>query len=223
MRVAFALALSVAVLAGAAPADDIDPVVLGVMTKDWRFSASDLVDLARGATVKHSFESSAPGEIAVVGAVRVSGSKQTFVDLVRDIIRFKRGPEVLAIGRFSNPPTLQDLASLTIDKDDFDPASCRLHDCDIRLPASVIAQVPHAADPAAFLKQVIVDDVTAYVKGETQGRLLEYDDGERPIRPEDEFDALLNAAPALGSLVPSLPDHFRKYPAEPVAADDDFL
>src|SRR5215472_18215430 len=112
MRVGFALAMILAALSVTAPGDDIDPLVRSVLTRTWRFSADDLADLQRGRIVKHSVDASASGEIAVVGAVRVNGSKQTFIDLVRDITTFKRGPDVLAIGRFSNPPTLQDLASL---------------------------------------------------------------------------------------------------------------
>jgi hypothetical protein len=223
MRVGFALATILTALVVAAPGDDIDPLVRSVLTRSWRFSNEDLADLQRGRIVKRSVDAVASGEIAVVGAVRVNGSKQTFIDLVRDITKFKRGPDVMAIGRFSNPPMLQDLASLSIDKDDFDPRSCRLHDCDVRLPASVIERVPHADDPALLFKQTILDNVVAYERGETQGRLLQYDDGEKPIRPVDEFEDLLRNTPALGALVPALPDHFSKYPAEPIPADEDFL
>ena len=207
----------------AAPGDDVDPVVRSVLARYWRFSADDLAELQRGKIVKHSVDASAAGEMAVVGAVRVNGSKQTFVDLVRDITTFKHGPDVLAIGRFGNPPTLQDMAGLRIDPDDFNAGTCRVHDCDVRLPESVIERVPLAGDAGAFFKQVILDNVVAYDKGEMEGRLVQYDDGEKPIRPVEEFEGLLNDAPALGALVPSLPDHFRKYPANPIPADDDFL
>ncbi len=222
MRGVVVVALAWAVLVGAA-ADDIDPAVRGVMTRYWHFSDADLQELQRGKLVKHSVDASAAGEMAVVGAIRVNGSKQTFVDLVRDIATFKRGPDVLAIGRFSNPPTAHDLASLTIEKDDFDPTTCKVHDCDVRLPASVIENIAHQADPLAYFKQVILDNVIAYTTGESHGRLLQYDDGDRPIRPVDEFNGLLRDAPALGVLVPAMPDHFSKYPLDPIAADDDFL
>ncbi len=223
MRLAFALAMAVAAGFAAGPGDDLDPLVRSVLTTYWRFSSDDLAELQRGKIVKHSVDASAAGEMAVVGAVRVNGSKQTFVDLVRDIAEFKRGPDILAIGRFSNPPTLQDLAALTIDATDFDASACHLHDCDVRLPASVIEHVPHGGDAGAFFKQVILDNVIAYQKGETHGRLMQYDDGDKPIRPVEEFEGLLRDTPALGALVPSLPDHFRRFPADPIPADDDFV
>jgi hypothetical protein len=223
MRCAIAWLTAVVLLAGAAPGDDIDPLVRNVLTTNFRFSRDELSDLARGKVIKHSVDASAAGEMAVVGGIRVNGSKQTFLDLARDIANFKRGADVLAIGRFNTPPTMQDLASLTINKDDFDPSTCRLHDCDVRLPASVIEKIPHTPDPAAYFKQVLLDNVIAYENGETQGRLLQYDDGDKPIRPVDECEGLLRDTPALGALVPSLPDHFRHYPADAVAGDDDFL
>ena len=222
MRVGAALTLAFAMLA-TAPGDDIDPAVRAVLSQQWKFSADDLNDLEHGKIVKHSVDTSAAGEMAVCGAVRVQTSKQRFLDLVRDIATFKRGPDVVEIGRFSNPPTLQDLAPLTIDKNDLNARSCKLRDCDVRLPANVIERLPHEPDPAAYFKQVLLDNVLAYERGDAQGRILQYDDGDRPIRPADEFEGLLQNTPALAALVPSLPDHFRKYPADTIAGDDDFL
>jgi hypothetical protein len=223
MRIVSVLTLTLALTAAAPPVSDIDPQVRGVLHSYLHYSDDDLSDLQRGKVVKHSIDTSVSGELAVTGGIRVNASKQTFLELVRDIAAFKRGPDVLQIGRFSTPPALQDLAALTIDNDDFDPASCHLHDCDVRLPASIIERLPHEPDPVAYFKQVIFDNVVAYEKGETEGRLLQYDDGNRPIRPVEEFDGVLGDAPTLGALVPGLPDHFRHYPTDTVAGDDDFL
>jgi hypothetical protein len=223
MRIVLALGAAIALVSGAPPSDDIESAVRTVLMNHWRFTVDDLADLQRGKVIRRSVDSSASGEIAVAGGIRVNAPKQAFLDLARDITRFKRSPDVLAIGRFSSPPTLQDLAPLTLDRDDFDPATCRVHDCGVRLPASVIETLPRERDPDAFFKQVLLDNVIAYEKGDAHGRLLQYDDGEKPIRPADEFAALLRNAPALGALVPSLPEHFLNYPADQLAGDDDFL
>ena len=94
---------------------DIDPGVRTVMMRDLRFSSRELVDLQNGKVVKHLIETGGTGEIAIAGAIRVRARKELFLNQVRDIVNFKRGPDVLQIGRFSDPPTLQDLASLTVD------------------------------------------------------------------------------------------------------------
>jgi len=135
-----ALACAAALLVAADPNDDINHEVRGVLTRYLRFTTTELADLHRGRIVKHSIDSDVPGELAVAGAVRVNVSKNEFLARVRDITRFKSSPDVLQIGRFSDPPTWQDLAALTIDRDDFNPATCHVGDCDVRLPADVIRQ-----------------------------------------------------------------------------------
>ena len=142
------LAMSVAALAIAADSD-IDVAVRGVMTRYLRFGVTELADLERGRTARHSLEALAAGEIGVAGAVLVNAPKARFMERARDIVRFKRGPDVLQIGRFSNPPKIEDLAALTVDADDFDPRSCRLHDCDTRLPADVIQRIEREFDSNA--------------------------------------------------------------------------
>lgn len=225
-------ALATALLLVALPPNDIDPDVLAAMTRYLHFSSSELAELQSGKIVKHSNDSPTPGELAVAGAVRIQASKQLFLDRVRDIAHFKQGPDVLEIGRFSDPPSLQDLAALTVNKDDFDVRACRVGDCGVRLPADTIRQLrqeivingPDVQQRTAELfKQVILDDVVAYEKGEMTGRLLQFDDGDRPIRPEDEFDGLLGDTPSLAALVPGLPAHLAHYPASPLANAEDFL
>jgi hypothetical protein len=232
MRLALVTASFIALVAAPPPANDIDPAIRGVMTRYLRFTATELADMQNGKIVRHSNEASAPGELAVAGGVRVRSTKEAFLDRVRDIAEFKRGPDVLQVGRFSNPPTLQDLAPLTVDKDDFDLRSCRVADCNARLPAEAIrrfeqeinANAPDAqARIAALFKQVLLDHVLAYEKGDTHGRILEYDDDQPPIRPADEFEGVLRGTPAIAALVPGLPDHLRHYPSNRVAKAEDFL
>ena len=211
--------LAVAAMAQA-PVLDVAPDVRLVLTRDLRFSSSELADLQRGKIVKHGITTEAPGEIAVVAAVRVKAPKAPFLDRVRDIVRFKQGADVLQIGRFGDPPSLDDVASLTVDQTDFDVQDCRVGDCPVRLSAEAIGRLRREVDltapdaqarGAAWFKQVLVADVQAYASG-GPGRMLQYDDGPRPIRALDEFDGILRNAPSIGGLIPGLPDHLRHYP-----------
>ena len=208
-RLAVGLLLSLA-CAAAAQELDIDAEVRAALTKPLRFSNPDLAALRRGEVVAHGVPSRAPGEIAVAGAVRIAAPKAAFFARVRDIARFKRGHDVLQIGRFSNPPVLDDLAALTVDRDDFDVRSCRVGDCGIRLPAAAIERVAREIDPrapdaqargAALFKQILFERVTAYRSG-TDGA-TQYDDGSKPIRPRLEFDGILANMPEIGALMPA--------------------
>jgi hypothetical protein len=229
-RLVVLLALSAGMLA-AAQGSDIHLDVRAVLTRYLSFSTTELADLQRNKVARHGIDTRAPSEVAVVGAVKVNAPKAAFFARVRDIARFKSSPDVLQIGRFSNPPTLADLAPLTVDKDDFDVRTCRVGDCGIRLPADLIRRLQQDIDAtapdaqeraAAWFKQILLDDITAYVSGQA-GRFSQYDDGERPIRPLDEFAGLLENMPAIGALVPSLPDHLKAFPASRVPDAEDFL
>ncbi|HEV2986665.1 MAG TPA: hypothetical protein VGX46_19855 [Vicinamibacterales bacterium] len=228
-RVATAVLTCAAILAGAA--SDIEPAVRSVMTRYLRFTATELSDLQNGKVVKHGLEGGAAGEIAVVGAVKVHARKAAFLARVHDIARFKSGPDVLQIGTFSRPPALDDLAALTVDANDFDVRACHVKNCGVRLPAAVIQRFERDIDPkapdaqqrgAALFKQVLLDQVTAYVSAGT-GRFEQYDDDPRPVRPIDEFDSVLESSPSLAALVPGLPDHLRNFPASRLNEADDFL
>lgn len=233
-----ALAVGVAAAVVASPAAilrsepfDIDADVRGVLTRYLRFTASELADLQKDHIVKHNLESRASGEFGVAGAARVHAAKAAFFAAARDIVKFKSDPGVLQIGRMSDPPTVEDLAPLTIDRTDFDPSSCRLHACGIRLPADMIQRLRQEIDvddstnqelAAAWLKRAIVADLTAYVAGNGV-RYLQYDDDPTPVRPVDAFDAVLAHMPALGALAPALPDHLAKSPASRAAGAEDFF
>ncbi len=81
---------------------------------------------------------------------------------------------------------------------------------------SIPARRTRSSGPPRCFKQVLLDDVTAYVNG-SPGRFEQYDDGARPIRPLDEFDGVLRSSPALDALVPGLPDHLQGLSGQPAA------
>ena len=217
--------------AAAAQVGVVDPDVGAVLARHLEFTAGDLADLGRGRIVKHGLPSPAPGEIAVVGAVRVRAPMAAFFARVRDIARFKSGPEVLQIGRFSSPPVLDDLAALTVDKDDFDVRACRVGDCGIRLPADIIARVAREIDPrtpdasargAVLFKQVLLEKVLAHVTGGPDP-MPQYDDGSEAIHPREEFEGVMTRMPEIGALMPGLPDHMRHFPSSRLPDAEDFL
>ena len=225
------LPLALAVMMAAGPESDIDPAVRTVLARDLKFSPSHLVDLTRGKIIKHTIDAPAPGEIAIVGAARVRASADHFVEHVRDIVSFKSGPDVLQIGRFSHPPTIEDLAPLTIGTTDLDLRDCRVGDCDIRLPAEVIKRFQHEIDwkasdanqrAAMLFKEVLVENLNAYVSG-GPGRIVQYDDDNRTVRPVDDFAGLMKNSRYIGALVPGLPEHLLSFPSNPVTGAEDFL
>ena len=226
------VATSAVALYAVAADSGIDPLVRGVLTRHLKFGAVELADLERGKVVRHSIGTTAPGEIAVAGAVRINTTRTHFLDSLRDIVRFKKAPEVLQVGRFSDPPTLSDLQPLTIDASIFDPRSCHVvGNCNVRLSAVAIRRIERELDlkapdlqarASALFKQLLLENVTAYLTGRGN-RITQFDGGPTPIRPLDELAAMLKNEPAIDALVPGLADHVRDFPHRRVAGAEDFL
>ena len=209
----------------------IGPGVREVLSHDLKFTTVELTELERGKIVKHALDKTAPGEIAVAGAVRVNATREKFLNRFRDIVQFKRGPGVLEIGRFSDPPALRDLDPLTIDKNDFDGRACRVGDCGVRLPAETIRRFQREIDWKApdadrraveLFKQVLFEHVRVYLSGSSD-RVIQYDDDKRPVRPVEEFAGILKSSAFLGDLVPGLPAHLAGLPPRHLGGAEDFL
>ncbi len=226
-----ALVGAVLTVSAAIPASDLPPGLRGLLSKQLKFTPSELAELETGRVVAHRLGGTAPGEVGAAGAVRVQARKEAFVNRYRDIVNFKRGPDVLAIGLFHDPPSVSDLASLPLDARDVDLRSCRVADCDIRLPAATIARFQHDvnwrsagadAHAAALFKEVLADHVRAYISG-GPGLISEYDDEPRPVRPVDDFSALLMGASYIEELVPGLARHLAAVSSSPLPGAEDIL
>lgn len=225
------LAMGTAMLAANPPASDLQPDLRPILVRDLKFSSGDLADLEHGKVVRHTLPVNSAGEVAAVGGVRIHATRERFLTAYRDIVRFKRGASVIEIGRFSAAPLLTDLDGLTIDRDDFDLRACRVGDCDIRLPAADIHRFASEVDwtrpdadarAAALFKQILLDDVHAYVSGGA-GRIAQYDDDKRTIMPVEDFKALLKDSPYIDAALPGLGAHVASYPADPLPGAEDFL
>jgi len=231
MRAPAALAALVFAGAAASPGSTIAQDVRGVLTREFRFGPGDLSDLERGRIVRRELDAGVPGEVGVVGAVRVAATAETFVESARRIEEFKRGPDVVQIGRFSNPPRLADLDPLAIDKEDVDLRRCRVGACDIRLSAQAIARVQREIDwtardadrrSAELFKRILFEHVHSYLQG-GPGRITRYDDEKRVVMPLEDFDGLLKVSPYVGALVPALPAHLRDPASNPLPGAEDVL
>jgi hypothetical protein len=210
---------------------DVPAVLRTLLTSELRFSQGDLANLRNGEAVAHRTRATAAGEAGAAGIIRIAGHKETFVDLYRDIVQFKRGPNVTSIGLFGDPPSVADLAALELSADDLDLRDCKVGDCEVRLPAADIQRIQneidwHAADAdaraIALFKTLFAGYVHAYAVGPAD-RVVQYDSDRPSIRPLDEFTALLAGASYLEKLVPGLTRHLDDYPANRLPGAENFI
>jgi hypothetical protein len=193
------------------------------------FSAAQLRPLAGREAVVRSLDATDSREVAVAGAVHVGAPPAFFADLLRDVTRFKRGKEILQIGRFSTPPVIDDLAALTVDEEDREAlARCRPGDCDVQLPAAAITRFHRevrwrSASATADVDRIMRETLLAIVDGYRRlgdAALVSYDDIERPTSPAAEFQSMVAAPPAVLARFPELRRHLTDFPGTSPAIED---
>jgi hypothetical protein len=116
--------------AGTDPFAFFDPPVI--------VSADERDRLDRGEAVASTLPATG-STLALFAAIRVAVSGDRLTDWARNIAALKRSAFVLEIGRFSNPPRLEDLDGLTFNADDLrDLRHCRPRDCAFQLSENEI-------------------------------------------------------------------------------------
>lgn len=187
------------------------------------FTSGDYAALAAGRPASRLLESSVRDELGVVAVVRVDAPAARLLAGYRDIVRFESGPGVLAMGVFSTPPRMSDVAALQATPHDLrDLRSCRLGDCDVNLPADTIRRFADvdwdsrsAAESARrVLGEMLVQYVTRYSR-EGADALVVYQDVEPPIAIESRTAELFGAVDTLAPL-PRLRAYFQQYNTLPV-------
>lgn len=106
--------------------------------------------LADGEAVVRTVKSR-PREVTMVAAVRIGVDGTRLVSWYRSIAQLRESPYVPEIGRFSDPPRLEDLNGLTIDPVDVDELRrCRPDDCGLKLrPPEVVELKRGFTEPRA--------------------------------------------------------------------------
>src|SRR5262245_50059659 len=105
-------AILIGLLAERAPATS-DPART-FLTTAFSLPAAEIAGLDAGDVVARTLDVKNGREVATLGIVRIKTSPSVYVERLADIVTFKRTDDVLQIGRFSNPPRLEDVASLSI-------------------------------------------------------------------------------------------------------------
>ena len=154
--------------------------------------------------------SSAPSRRPILGSSRVSGivrirvTPEFYVNHLAQIARFKRAADgILQVGTFGNPPTLDDVGSLTLDDADLRSLrNCRVGHCGVQLSADAINRLHDSLDwrradatvrANGLMRQILVDYVGELSEGGRVGldairrsiRALEPEPGIRDPRGGD--------------------------------------
>ncbi len=203
-----------------------------LLTQTLGFSAADLRALDEGSAVVRGLSTPVREELANVAAVYVHATPERFLERFRDIVNFERGPGIPQIGRFSDPPRLDDLAALTLPAPDVEALrSCRPGDCDVKLSKAAMSRFrndvdwasPDAAQEAtAITREMLLDLVRAYQR-DGNAALGSYEDGSQPRSVGGEFRALLASDVPMPAHVPALLKYLDEYPSGRPQNVEDFF
>jgi hypothetical protein len=158
-------------------------------------------------------------EVAVLAAIPVKVDGDRLLAWERQIEKLKKNPHVVAIGRFSNPPRVEDLAGLELDSNDVSAIrSCRPSNCQLKLSAAEMEQLKQAeakanADPAAAVQQafrhLVLNRVQQYL---SNGYIPPDEDHHEQLQPASRFALLLDHMQFLENGLPQLAKYLRDYP-----------
>ena len=196
------------------------------------FFAADLQAVHAGEAVVKSLDTPVRQELAVFGVVYVAAPTARFVDRFRDIERFEKGPGIPQIGRFSNPPRLEDLALLTLPaKDVAALARCHPGDCDLKLSTAAMARFrtqvdwssPNASLQAQKVTREMVFELVQAYQANGNAALGQYDDDSEPLAVAEQFRGLITNSSRLPIPVPELLAYLDAYPHNRPAGAEDFF
>ena len=222
----FAL-LSVGGVIAAIPQSPPPADPFGFFRPDVTLSASDRQAIDRGEarvrTLAHRDR-----DVAVFGAAAIKIEGDRLVAWVREIARMKQSPAVLAVGRFSDPPRVEDLARLEIDTEDLvEIQRCRPGDCDLKLSADEMTALQRQiSGPAAAwrpkvqqaFRNLIIDRIRAFETRGIEG-LPTYADKNPPRLSRDAFAVLFDQSMSLKTGLPEVAAAMTGPPRMPAGAE----
>ena len=171
-------------------------------------------------------------DLAVAGVARTTAGGRRLAAWSRAVEHIHPRQYTRAIGRFSNPPQLSDLAALTLDDRDVDDLRrCRPGDCAVKLAggemAAITAEAEAAGDrwkPAVQLafKRAIVERARRYLQTGLAGTPA-YEDHETAVSPSDEFAAIAHSFVVEPLATAGVLGYFESYPGGSAADVESFL
>ncbi len=185
------------------------------------FDDSDLRALAEGRPAAKVSETKVGDEVAVVGAIRIAVPREFFLRQFTNIVQFKREQSVTEVGKFGQPPTLEDLASLQLHAQSVAALrECRTGRCALKLPGKDIQKFQKniswsttSADESAnrLFREVLLQRVHAYLESGNAG-LADYNDKKSPISVARGFAQLLGESAYLREFAPNLAKCLQFFP-----------
>jgi len=176
-----------------------------------QFTDAEWAAVERGEAVAKVLESDAR-EVAIAGAVRITGSRATLLQRYRDISLLKTSALVLDVNRFSPSPSAADLERAPFEDRSLDLRDCKPGDCAVRLSGADIARFHREVDwraadwrtqSAAVWREVLAEHARAY-RASGRRALPQYVNRAEPLSVAAELSLLVADYGFLATYAPEL-------------------
>ena len=196
-----------------------------VLTDQAAFTASDFSALEQGQMVTKLLPVKNKREVAVCGLVRLQAPVDVFLRSVEENVGRKNNQAILQIGKLSNPPTLEDLQTLTLENREIeDMKRCTVGDCNLKMSAAMIERLrnevnwsapDYSAQATLLFRQMLLDYVRDYL-ARGNAALIEYNDRNNAVRVGEEQSALLGGSIYVNDFAPEFSNYLKSFPASPL-------
>ena len=185
------------------------------------FSPDEWSAVERGEIVTKLLPGTDKREVAVCGIARVRGTPEVIAKVFTQSMAQQSSKSILAIGRFSNPPLLSDVETLSLEKRDIeDLKRCAEGKCEVKLSTAMIQRFHQEVNWTSpdyelqanrLFRQMLVDYVREY---QTRGAaaLLEYHDQSLPVSIAKEHQSLLERMAYINDFAPEFVNNVKNFP-----------
>ena len=195
-------------------------------------SQDQIATIRNGQPVAKALPSRTPEEIFLFGAIYIHAAPEKYFQYVRDLERFRKLPEYLALGVNSDPRQPADWKGFSFDSDDIRGLkNCKPGDCLIQMPASSIQELRRSFDWSGpdvnermnqLLQQTASQFLLAYQRQGNQV-LGVYGDKGDPTVVGRQFAYMLSYVKVLPERLPDFYNYLLSYPdKKPANVDDAF-
>lgn len=192
-----------------------------VLKDQANFTAEDFSALEREEMVVKLLPVKDKREVAVCGLMRLQVPLAEGLQAFQQSMTQLNRKSILEIGKFSNPPSFDDLQTLTLeDRDVEDLKQCVVGNCKLKISAAMIERIrkeinwnaaDHRSRATYLFRQMLLDYVSDYL-ARGDAALMKYHDQSREVRLDDEHQSLLEASLYINDFAPELAQYLKAFP-----------
>jgi hypothetical protein len=204
-----------------------DPDLRKVLIERAAFDADHIAAMERGEPVVKVIPSNDRREVAVCGVIQLPSDPETALKAFQLSLSRKQN-SILQSGKFTNPPRVEDLASLTLsDGDIADLKTCTVGDCKLKLSAAMIHRfqesinwnaIDYEEQANQLFRLMIVEYVTSYLQ-RGDAALIEYADQSARVPLAREQEALLTNLLYVNDTAAEFVRHLKAFPRSTVPVE----